>query len=175
MKIKTKITFKEYAKLLYSLTYERPVMRFLVLVAMIIVLWILFYYLHIFNLPKPVIYQYLTLGLILGAQPIVIYTTIRRIYKSSNHLNETLEMQMTDEEIKIEGESFYLEVKWERMFRIVEKPHYFLVYQNSLSAIIIPKKDLGKDGVKTLRQIFERLETAPVKLTRSRDEALASQ
>lgn len=148
MRIKTKITFKEYVKLLYSLAYEKPVMKLLLLVAILIVLWIVFYYTKLFNLPVPVIYQYLTLALIVGVQPIVIFLTIRRNYNSSNHLRETLEMVITQAEMKIEGESFYLEVKWKKMFKIVEKRNWFLCYQNNLSAIIIPKKELSENDKK---------------------------
>lgn len=81
MTIKTKVNFKEYLKLLYTLAYEKTVLRLLVGVAMLILLWIIFYYLNIFSLPKPLIYQYVTLVLITLVQPISIYVTIRRNYK----------------------------------------------------------------------------------------------
>ena len=164
MKIKTKVTFKEYVKLLYSLVYERLIMKFLICVAIVILLWIIFYYLNFFNLPKPIIYQYITLILIVVVQPIVIYITIYRNYNSNNHLRETLEMEITPKEIKIEGESFYLEIKWHKMFKIVEKPNWFLIYQNNLSAIIIPKKDLRADDINKFREIFKDMVNVPVEL-----------
>jgi len=155
MTIKTKVTFKEYAKLLFGLAYQRPIMKLLVGVAVLILLWILFYYLNLFNLPEPIIYQYLTLGLIVLAQPIVIYTTIRTVYYSSNQISEPLEMQILPEEIKIHGESFYMDVKWEKIFKIIEKPDWFLIYQNSLSAIIIPKKALQESEIMNLKKILK--------------------
>lgn len=155
MTIKTKVTFKEYVKLLFGLTYQRPIMRLLVGVAVLILLWILFYYLNLFNLPEPVIYQYVTLALLVVAQPIVIYTTIRTVYYSSNQISEPLEMQILPEEIKIQGESFYMDVKWEKMFKIVEKPKWFLIYQNSLSAIIIPKKALQESEIMDFKKILK--------------------
>lgn len=164
MIIKTKVSFKEYIKLLYSLAYERAMMKLLVGVAMIILLWIIFYHLNIFSLPKPIIYQYITLFLITIVQPIIIYTTIRRNYYSSNHLREALEMEISEEEIKINGESYYMEVKWDKMFKIVEKPNWFLMYQNNLSAIIIPKKDMSESNIIDFRKILKNLINVPVEL-----------
>lgn len=158
MQIKSNVTFKEYLKLLYKLTYERPVMKLILAFAGIILLWIIFYYLNIFNLPEPIIYQYITLVLIIIVQPIVIYTTIRRNYFSSNYLMEPLEMEITSQEIKIKGDSFYLEIKWHKVFKIVEKGNWFLLYQNSLSAILIPKNVMSDDEVDKFRRILKKVD-----------------
>jgi len=164
MKIRTKVTFKEYVKLLYGLAYQRPIMKFLLGIALLILVWITFYYLNIIALPEPIIYQYITLALIIVAQPIVIFTTIRTVYYSSNHICQTLEMDILPKEIKVHGESFYMEVKWKKMFKIVEKPKWFLIYQNSLSAIIIPKKDLQANEISHVRKILQELKNVKVEL-----------
>lgn len=161
MVIQTKVTFREYAKLLYSLVYQKPMMRLLVSVAAVLLLWILLFHLNLFNLPTPTIYQYITLGLIALVQPIVVFFTIWRNYHSSNHLRETLKMEMTKSELKITGESFYLEVKWEKLFKIVRKRHYFLAYQNNLSAIIIPIKDMSAVEIAEFKEILDNLTRVP--------------
>jgi len=102
--------------------------------------------------------------LIVVVQPIVIYMTIRRNYMSSNHLRETLEIEITQKEVKIVGESFYLEIKWNKIFKVIEKQNWFLIYQNNLSAILIPKKDLHENGTVHLRKILSGLEDVPVGL-----------
>lgn len=167
MMIKTKVNYKEYVKLLYTLAYEKTVLRLLLGVAAVILLWIIFYYLDIFGLPEPVIYQYMTLGLITIVQPISIFVTIRRNYKSSNQLGETLELEITPNAIKINGESYYMEVKWEKLFEIVEKRNWFLLYQNNLSAIVIPKKDMSANDIDNFRKILKDLIEVPVKLIES--------
>ena len=168
MKLKFKVTFREYVKLLFSLTYQRPIMKALVGVAVLLVLWIVVYYLHITDLPEPVIYQYLTLIFIVVVQPIVIFTTIRKTYRSSNHISEMLEMEILQKEIRITGESFYMEVKWEKMFKIVEKPNWFLIYQNEFSAIIIPKKNISPDEIGRFRDILKDCDNVTVELSHSR-------
>ncbi len=164
MKVKIKVTFRQYLRLLFILTYQRPIMKVLLGVAGLLILWIVFYYLDFFHLPEPIIYQYLTLALIVIAQPIVIYTTIHSIYYSSYHLRETVEMEIMEKEIKIVGESFYLVVKWHRNFKIVETSKWFLIYQNKLSAIIIPKKDLLEIDIEAFREILKNVVKVPVEL-----------
>jgi hypothetical protein len=36
-------------------------------------------------------------------------------------------MEILPNEIKVNGESFYMEVKWEKIFKIVEKQNWFLI------------------------------------------------
>jgi len=85
-------------------------MIFLICLALLLLLWIALYHLEILNLPEPVIYQYITLVLIAVIQPTVLFITFIRNYYSSNHLRETLDMELDDEEIKISGESFYMKI-----------------------------------------------------------------
>ncbi len=164
MTIKTKVTFKEYLRLIFHLAYDRTILKILICVAMLILLWIIFYYLNFFNLPKPVIYQYITLVLIMVVQSTIIYITILRNYLSSNHLRESLKIEITHEEIKITGESFYMEVQMEKFYKIVERENWFLLYQNTLSAIIIAKKDMSKKNIIKFREILRSLSNVPVKL-----------
>ncbi|MFD2909097.1 YcxB family protein [Flavobacterium ardleyense] len=164
MIIKTKIRFKEYVKLLYSLAYERTMLRLLVLVALLLLLWILFYNFDVFDLPKPLIYQYITLSLIAIAQPAIIFITIWRNYNSSNQLSENLEIELAPEMIKINGESYYMEIEWEKLFKIVEKPNWFLMYQNNLSAILIPKRDMDATDIVNFRKLLNGLKIVPVEV-----------
>lgn len=164
MKIKTQVSFKEYAKLLFGLTYQRPIMKVLLGVATLLALWILFYYLGLFDLPLPIFYQYITLGLIILVQPFVIFTTIYTVYHSSNQICEPLEMELFAKEIKIHGNLFYMEVRWEKMFKIIEKRKWFIIYQNSLSAIIIAKKDMDEAEITEFRKILGGIEKVPVEL-----------
>jgi hypothetical protein len=164
MIIKTKISFKEYRNLLFGLTYKKPVMKIILCVAVAMIVWIVGYYLHFLPVPEPEIYQYITLILITVIQPIVIYWTIKRNYDSSNHLREQLEIELTEKEIKIQGESFYTEMAWKKVFKIDEQTNWFLIYQNNLSAIIIPKKDFSGSQMDDFKRMLTAIENVPVHL-----------
>lgn len=115
-------------------------MKFILFVAALMMCWILGYYLHFLPLPKPEIYQYITLLLILIVQPVTIFLTIKRNYYSSNHLKEQLELELTKNELKMFGESFYTEIKWDKFFKIVEQKSWFLMYQNNRLRLLFLKR-----------------------------------
>ena len=73
-------------------------------------------------------------------------------------------MDLDKNEIKITGESFYLELIWDKVYKIVEHSKCFLIYQNNLSAIIILKKDLNLSEEKEIKDIFRSFTNLPVKL-----------
>lgn len=162
MKIKAKISFKEYRNLLFMLTYRKPILKILLCVAFAMVVWILGYYLHFLPVPKPKIYQYITLILIAVVQPITIYLIIKRNYESGNHLKEPLEIEVTRDVIKVQADSFYMEIKWDKLFKIDEHSDWFLIYQNTLSAILIPKKDLDNTQLEEFKRLLTSVPRVPI-------------
>ena len=164
MTINTKITFKEYRRLLLGLTYKKPVMKIILCVGLSMLIWITGYYFHFLPVPKPQIYQFITLILIAVVQPFVILMTIKRNYDSSNHLGEQLEIDLTETYIKIKGESFYTEIAWTKIFKIDEQKNWFLIYQNNLSAIIIPKNDFHDNQEKEFKNILRTIPNVPIHL-----------
>jgi hypothetical protein len=139
-------------------------MKVLIGVGFAMIIWILGYYLHLIPVPKPEIYQYITLSLISVVQPLVIFWTIKRNYDSSNHLGEPLEINLTQNEIKVRGESFYLEIAWNKIFKIEETKRWFLIYQNNLSAILVSKKNLSTEEMNTFKNILRAIPNVPVHL-----------
>ena len=139
-------------------------MKVIVFVALVMLAWILSWRFHWLKVPQPSFYQYTTLLLIVVVQPLVIYTTIWRNYHSSNHLKEPLEIDLQQHEIKMRGESFYTEIRWEKMYKIVELNDWFLLYQNNLSAVIIPKKDFQYNEIVAFKQMLLTVQKVPVHL-----------
>ncbi len=124
-------------------------------VALVMLLWILGYYLHFLPVPKPAYYQYMTLVLIILVQPLVIYRTIKRNYESNNLLKETLEIEFTKKEIILKGESFYTELTWGKIYKVVELKGWFMIYQNSLSAILISRGSFKTKQIDEFKQILQ--------------------
>lgn len=157
MKVKTSVSFKEYAKLLLKLTYRKPIMIVIVFVAFAMLVWIITAGLNIINIPQPTIYQYITLGLITVVQPLVIYHTIWNNYHSSSHLKERLEMELDFTHIHITGESFYTKLTWQKTYKVVELKNWFLIYQNNLSAVIIPKKSFADNQIEEFKKLLKEI------------------
>ena len=117
-------------------------MKLLLFVAFAMLVWIIRYWSKILPVPKPDIYQSTTFFLITIVQPTVIYSTIRKNYRSSSNLKEQLKIEFTTTEIKMHGDSFYTVLEWAKIYKVQELKNWVLIYQNSLSAIIIPKRSL---------------------------------
>jgi len=167
MIIKTKISSREYRKLLFGLTYKKPVMKLILVVAVALIVWITGYYFHFFPVSRPESYQYITLIFITMVQPCAIYLTIKRNFDSSTQLGEQLEIELNQQEIKVQGESFYTEMRLDKVFKIDERTNWLLIYQNNLSAIIIPKRDFTMAQHEELRQILTTIPNVPVHLNKN--------
>lgn len=165
MTIETKISLKEYVRLLLTVTYRRPLLILLLLFALLVLSWIVIYRQHLVDdVPEPGFYQYTTLVLILIIQPLVVFYTIVTNYQSSGHLKEKLKIQFTAEEIMITGETFYTELTWTKLYKITEMSKWFMIYQNNLSAIIIPKRSLQGNQEHELREMLRSVKGIPVHL-----------
>ncbi len=164
MTIKTKISFKEYQKLLFGLTYRKPIIILLLIVDFAMMVWICGYYFNLFPLPKPTIYQFITFILISIVQPLIIFDTIWQNYKSSNHLGEPLEIELTKNEMRIQGKSFLTEIKCNKLYKIVEHKNWFLIYLNTLSAIVIPKKVFHGEEREEFKKIVKGITNVPIHL-----------
>jgi hypothetical protein len=140
MSLRVKISFEEYLRLLYILMYSQPLLIFIVLVDLVLLGWIIGYYQKLLPVSEPSYFQFITVAIITILQPLGIFYVIWRNYHSSSHLREPLEIQFTPTIIKVWGDSFYTELKWEKIFKVEELNNWFLIYQNNLSAVIIPKK-----------------------------------
>lgn len=154
MIIKAEISKKEYIKLLFGLAYKKPVMWFLIFVAFIMLAWIITYYNHLLRVPEPTYYQFVTLGLITIVQPLVIFFTIKKNYNSSNHLKERLLIGFGDQSIRITGDSFYMELTWSKIYKVVELEKWFLIYQNNLSAVLVPVASFENEQLSTFKELL---------------------
>ena len=79
-------------------------------------------------------------------------------------MREKLEIELTQNEIRITGESFYTKIAWVKIFKIQELKNWFLIYQNNLSAIILHKKDFHGNQEERFRKILSTVKNVPMDL-----------
>ncbi len=157
MTITAKVDFKEYVKLVFTLTYKKPVMIVIVCVGLAMLTWVVGYALGFSFLPEPQFYQYTTIALILVVQPCMIFLTIRRTFISSNHLGESLRIAFDPEKISLTGAAFHTEFAWAGTFKVVELPHWFMVYQNTISAVLAPKRSFAPGEIEELKRMLKKV------------------
>jgi len=139
-------------------------MKVIVGVGFAMLMWITGYYAHFLPVPKPDIYPYITLTLIGLFQPVAIFWMIKRNYESNNHLREQLEVTINQNLVSLRGSSFYTELASDKIFKVAEERDYLLIFQNTLSAIIISKKDLPKTDMEEVRKILRNIPNVPMHL-----------
>ena len=144
MKIETKLSFKEYLRLMFLLTYKKPFMVFLSGIGVIMFIGSLFYFLGIkVPVDKPPYFQLIFGFSIIALLPFSIYRSAKKNFSSSGRLQEKITYEFLEDAIRITGESFNSELTWEKIYKITELRNWILIYQNRLVANIIPKKSFG--------------------------------
>lgn len=155
MKIDTNIKLKDYIKLMYILTYRRIGMKFASILGIFLFTFCIMYFIGIIESAEfpwlPIAYS----AIIIIVMPLSIYYSAKSNYKTNARLQEKIAYEISDELIRITGESFNSEMTWEKTYKVLELKNWFLFYQNKLVANIIPKECVGNQ-TQELREIINR-------------------
>ena len=166
---------REYLGLLLKLTYRKPVMIFILFVDAVIMTWIILSHLNIKGIPEVTFFQYCTTILITIVQPIVISHTIMRNYQSSNHLQERLIVEFTNDVIRLKGDSFFTELLWNKLYKVQETKNWYLLYQNNLSAILLCKDAFKEAGIDDFRVFLKQIPELNLYLKDFKRESIKTQ
>ena len=156
MVVKSRLDFKMYQRLIYTLTYRKPLIIFLTLIGAIMLVSVLLHYLG-FHTPvdSPPYFQ-LIFGLSMVAVfPLYIYINGKKNYASLCRFREKRVYEFTDEKIEITGETFHSELDWADVHRVKELNNWILIYQSRKVANIIPKSSFG-DKLDDFRRLVRR-------------------
>jgi len=155
IKIESKIDVKEYIRLVFILTYRRRIIRILILLGFILLLWGILSLCNIWYSYGILTYAQLFLAVfILGFLPFVFYHRAIRNYNSNERLKEIITYVFSEKQIIIRGESFHVEMDWEKTFKIEEIKNWFLIFQNINSANIIPKRCFNDESLINFRNLI---------------------
>jgi len=141
--IESKLIFKDYLKLMYVLTYRKPVIIIITIIGILSLIMSLLYFGGIKMPYKSPPYSQLFFGIVIVFLfPVLIYISAKRMFASSARLQERITYEFTDEIIRVTGESFKSEMDWMKIYKIVELKSWFLIYQNKRAANLIAKETL---------------------------------
>jgi hypothetical protein len=141
-----KIEYKDYRNLILELTFKKPW-----ILAIFIIL--LLNFVGLFTNFKQ--YQtnigYLIPFLILILIPIFLIIQIKSNYKNQKSLHEEIFYSLDNLSVKITGQSFNSEIKWDYYIKVKETKRFFLLYQNKTSANILNKSRMSDNDILVLR------------------------
>ncbi|RYU91944.1 YcxB family protein [Mucilaginibacter terrigena] len=167
MTIKTIITFKEYLKLMYYLTYRKGWTIYVSIIGLVMFITGILSLLNISDLQADP-----TFALFFGAfavifLPISIYFSAKKNFSSNKRLQEEIEFEFAGDKMTVKGSSFSSELGLNEVFKIEEIKQWFLIYQSKQTANFISKANLSEQQINELRGIFKGLTGVKIKLKRS--------
>lgn len=146
MKIETRLDFKSYLKLMYTLAYRRPIVIFIFIFLLVVLVMTIFIFSDINFLFGETYYMPLILAsYFIVILPISIYYNTRKIFSTYGLLKEKIIYEFTDEKICHTGETFHSEMDWTKIYKIEEMKHWILIYQSRQHANFISKESFGEN------------------------------
>lgn len=144
MRIETKLDFKMYLNLMYTLTYRKLSMILVTIVGLVMFLESIPFFFGskiLFDVPP---YFQLVFGFsIIAIWPFSIYRSGKKNFYSNGKLQEKTIYEFTDEGIKQIGETFNSDMDWTKVYNILELKDWILIYHNRQIANLIPKESFG--------------------------------
>lgn len=141
MIIETKLSQKNYRKLVLTLYYRNPMYIMFTIIGIIILIFSILEFIFMeetFSNP----YQQLLTGLFLVlVMPLLTIYKANKNYNSNLRLNEPILYEFNNSTIKLTGESFNSEMTWEKVYKVKELKEWILIYQNKQVANLIKKSD----------------------------------
>ena len=154
IEIESQINLKEYIKLMYSLTYRRPLMIIMTIVGLLIVIVSLKNAIvrdHWVDFP----YQTLFFGIILLIFiPASIYWNAKKNFNSTPRIKERMVYTFEPEEFHILGESFNSSMSWDKVFKVQETKGWLLIYHNKIVASLIPRSSFSAEEYRQVKDLI---------------------
>lgn len=134
MTIKTNITESDFIKINYQLLWMKPMVKILAAFCLFLIAY------HFYALTYEPAYNgnniLLYFGLIVF-WVVMIWFVARRNYRSNKRIQEGLSYTIDPDKLTIAGNSFHVELSWDKVYRIVRTKKWVLVFQSRQSANLI--------------------------------------
>lgn len=153
MRIESKLTIKDYQRIMFNLNGRKPIVIILFILGFALIVTSVLYFIG-FKIPfsEPPYFQ-LFLGLfIVILYPLFFILSVRKTFMTHLRLHERIIYEFNPDKIIITGETFKSEMNWSKIYRIQELRNWILIYQNRLIANII-KKDTSGIDIKYFREL----------------------
>jgi hypothetical protein len=160
MKISVKLTQREYIKLMFFVTYKKPVILIMNLIG---ILSITYFTVDLVNGGNGLINIFFWLIMLIGL-PLSVYLQAVKNYKSSPIIKEVIQYEILSEKIKITSNSFNSEFQWGKIYKVEESKDWFLIYHNNLTANILPKYTFANTDIEAFKTILKQVPELKLRL-----------
>lgn len=146
IKIESKISLKDYTRLLYLLTYRKPVIIMISLLGLLLVVFSVLYFLGEFSaFDKPPYLALLTGLFVLIIFPLSISLSAKRNFRSEPFLREKILYTFCPDQITIRGDTFSQIIAWDRIYRFRRLGKWFLFYRDKYRLNFMFRNSLSQE------------------------------
>ncbi len=163
MRVKTKVSFADYAQLNFSLYYRKPLSMLVALVGFMLLIFAVLSFEDKFHSGQSPIFLCAIGVMVVVVIPFFIYQNSKRNYYSNLRLQEEIEYDFTNDKLKMTGTSFNAELNWDKTYKIEELKKFFLIYGSKQIANLLPKNDMTSAEIAEARNIFQGLSVVKIK------------
>jgi hypothetical protein len=129
--VDAKVELPEYRKLIFRMTYTRPLYIYFHVMGIIVLL------LSWSDMPNNWLGLFTTIFILY--LPVSVYRAANANYKSTQMLHEVIHYTFTPETITGSGQSFTSTLQWTSLYKFKESNDWMMLYTNRQVAMLIPK------------------------------------
>ena len=156
IKIESRISLDEYTRLLFMVTYRKPVVLLISLAGLVLVLLSLLFFLDLYHgAERPPFLPMFTGLLILIIFPVSIYLSARRNFRKEALLKENVHYTLTSDNILLKSDSLSLSVGWDKVHRIRRLGKWILFYRDKVRLNFMIRNCLSDDQENILNRIIK--------------------
>jgi len=154
MIIKTKLTKQDFIKLNFTMLYRKPVIIiFTFFIGLLFLLGVAGLLFSNIDTSSQVAISFTMLIFL----PVTTYINSIKNFKASNRITEPFEYSFEDTQLSIKGESFSVQLSWDKIHKVTLLKNWLLVWQSKQLANPIVRRDIGEGQIKELKQFLDRV------------------
>lgn len=150
MDIKTKITERDFIVVNYQLLWMKPITKVLAVFSIFLLGYDVYYniyYPHFYDSNLILFFGLLVFWIVM------IWWVARRNYRTNKRIQEDLSYNIDSDKLAISGESFKVELSWDKVHRIIKTKKWILIFQSRQSANLIELNSCNETVMKALKEI----------------------
>ncbi len=150
------ISYKDYRNLIFGLSFRRPI--YLVVLG-IVLMWVLSFLNSTNEMADQSSSNYFLIFpiVLIVLLPFFTLFQIKRIYNTSKIFQEKLDYYLTNEAIRIKGETVDSTQKWTHFYQIRVTNRFFMFYQGKMVATLLDKKMFSENELQEFTEFIKSL------------------
>jgi hypothetical protein len=151
MKIKTKLSEKDFINVNFVMFYSNLLLRILMIM---FALFLIISFVMSFFVDQISLLNVISFALLLTIWPVIIYFSSKKNYKSNLQISELIEYDFDKESLHVKGESFESKLLLNKIYKVSLVKNWLLLFQSKQIANIIPRRDISSQQITDLRSIL---------------------